>query len=172
MSDLKGVLYMREKQQFRKTGQKTAWRIGPGTWIKMRHSKAILGEYGRIIEVEGKGGAALYSIETDGCRDIAAVRSDFRVIMDRRQPHPWFPMRKALPYGRYIVGDGSVVLHNRDYQPIVRIDGGKATPCNPAERISYDRQEWIYGGDSNREPPWRDPETLKICVSLLTNSTE
>jgi hypothetical protein len=163
---------MREKQQRVFQGSKTSWRIAPGTWVRMRHSRSIIGSYGRIIEVEGNGDAALYSIETDGCRDIAAIRSDFRVIMDRQPPHPWFPMRKTLPYGRYIIGDGSVVLHNRDYQPIMRIADGKAMPCNPSERVTYEAHEWIYGGDSGRSAPWRDEETFKHCVWLLTNPNE
>lgn len=136
---------------------RTAWRMAPGQWVRLRHSTKVLGTYGRIIDVDGSGPNALITIETDACRDVTVERSDFRIIRDRQCPHDHFPMRKRLPYGSYILPNGSRVAFNRDMQPI----------RNHTERFQYDRIEFVYGADTSNPPPWRCEKTLAICLAMM-----
>ena len=142
------------------------WRIAPGTWVRLRRGGELIGEWGRVIRVEGNGS---FRIETDGCGDVATVREDFRVKQDRRPPHNWFPMRKTLPYGQYCRQDGSRVLFNRDYEPLVEIGPeGERRPCDPHEHVQFDSQEWFYGDEGVLAMPWRDSASLECCVGILT----
>lgn len=63
-------------------------------------------------------------------------------------------MADNLPYGRYVLADGSTVLFNRNYKPI-----------HDRERwVPWVRQEWFYY-DGN--PPWANKETLIRCLEIL-----
>ena len=63
-------------------------------------------------------------------------------------------MMQNLPYGRYVLADGSTVLFNRRYQPIYDRD------C----WVQWVAQEWFFN-DGN--PPWRNNETLVRCLDIL-----
>ena len=146
---------------------KTAWKLAPGQWVRLRSGGGLPGKFGRITSIDEGG---LIYLETDGCKEVAAVREDFRVIRSRLAPHAWFPMRKTLPYGRYNCPDGSVVLHNRDYQPLVRISfSGSLSACLASERIHYDSQDWFWGSATGKASPWRSDAVFKMCVEIMND---
>jgi hypothetical protein len=120
-----------------------------------------------VVSIEGDQ----YTITIDAFLDRLAARSDFSLLpaAEQRPPHSYFPMRKTLPYGRYICADGSFVLHNRDYEPLWRVRNGRSTKCNPKEWVEHARQEWFYS-DSN--PPWIDEATYAVCVQHLPSSKD
>jgi hypothetical protein len=76
------------------------------------------------------------------------------------------------PYGCYLC-DGSTVIFNRRYEPIVRISepafpasGAQVvTACDPSERIEHSgQQHWFY---SDANPPRRSSETRARLKNLL-----
>lgn len=147
-----------------------SWRIVPGTWVKLRHSRRLFGEWGRVTKVDGPGS---FRIETDGCEEVAVARDDIRVKQDRRPPHDWFPMRKTLPYGQYIESDGSRVLFNRDYEPLVRVrPDGAMQDCDRHESIRFDKQEWFYKAETGKPAPWQDEQVLVSCIRMLTDKPQ
>lgn len=146
------------------------WRVVPGTWVRLRHSTRALGKWGRVLKVEGNG---CFIVETDSCKELLCARSDIRVSQSRAAPHDWFPMRKTLPYGQYVCADGSKVLFNRDYEPLIKIMAdGTRSACDPKEQIIFDRQEWFYWADTHKPAPWQSADTLDDCISRLTSYPE
>lgn len=106
-------------------------------------------------------------IETDWGRMLVADVKRRRI---QKPPHRWFPMRRMLPYGRYLTDDG-YVLFNRDYAPLFRVKhDGSWTACDQNEWIEHRGQEWIY---QDRCTPWRwsmrtvNKATLRKCVAAL-----
>jgi hypothetical protein len=73
-------------------------------------------------------------------------------------------MKKILPYGKFIFEDGSQILFNRYYIPIV--DRKPIADINQEMqlRIQDAKKQWFYK-DSN--PPWRDKEILKKSETIL-----
>ncbi len=92
------------------------------------------------------------------------------------------------PYGAYLARDGSVVLHDRRYRPIVRCNGSGSVvltvpaqdshrrqctfalhldnvePASPDTRIEHDSQIWFY---SDGNPPARDRATRERLLKLI-----
>jgi hypothetical protein len=95
---------------------------------------------------------------------------------------------RALPYGVFICGDGTYVLHDRRYRPLVKcrggslsvrahyhrrqqwqqctvmLDTGSATPCSPTERIKHVDRVWFY---YNRTSPRFDRKTRKYVQQIV-----
>jgi hypothetical protein len=137
--------------------------IAAGTWVQMKGSARGWGRYGRVLadprRVDG------YGVITDSSRNVGCVRENFAVSRDQRPPHPWFPMRKTLPYGRYIVGDGTFVFFNRDYQPIVKVESdGTRLPCCRHSWVAHERSAWFYDECCL---PWERPSIKARLIEIL-----
>jgi hypothetical protein len=79
-------------------------------------------------------------------------------------------MKRELPYGKYIFEDGSQILFNRDYEPIIQIDTENTELKNDKkqrvfnEKIANAKKLWFYN-DTN--PPWINKVTLRKCIDIL-----
>ena len=81
------------------------------------------------------------------------------------QSDPYSVMQLCFPYGKYICADGTEVFFNRHYQPIWRrASGGKFHPADPAERIKFVDQEWLW---DDHNPPWSNRKTHELCLKML-----
>ncbi len=79
-------------------------------------------------------------------------------------------MRLSLPYGRYLTRDGSSVLFNRDYEPLVRMDsnGGREL-CNPEEWVeNLIGQEYFYQDDCT---PCLAPRRVPRLAEILNGAS-
>src|SRR5262245_60608221 len=126
----------------------TRSKLKVGDWVRLTHGYCGC-RIGQLLEVPGDyGGEWLVATDSTGdvkynritqemqAQGLLCVRNDIH-SRAKGPPHAYFPMRKRLPYGRYIRADGSYVLHNRDYEPIVRVTGSNRSPCEPSEWIEH-----------------------------------
>jgi len=66
-------------------------------------------------------------------------------------------MLTVLPYGRWIAGDGRVVIFNRHYTPIwERLPNGTVQRANPHEWIRWVSQGWFGLGSMRYEKSARE----------------
>jgi hypothetical protein len=76
----------------------------------------------------------------------------------------------ALPYGRWDCDGGRVVLFNRFYEPIwERTAASEVRRADPAEWVKWRAQSWFYGNAEAPSSPWRDRETERRCLRILTD---
>ena len=90
------------------------------------------------------------------------------VSIPRKQPSAIFrPLRLKLPYGKWILTDGTEILFNKDYSPLwLRKPGGKAQPVNHRGWIDSDRDVEFYFDESNQ--PWDSNfGTWSRCENVL-----
>jgi hypothetical protein len=131
--------------------------LARGTWI---HVKA-LGTDGVVIKHDtgnqtirfyGNGGPGL------------CARYEVSVYKDQKKPVR-NPMRLYLPYGKWVMEDGSEVLFNREYKPMwKRTKSGEVSACDPNWSIHKNADSWFFD-DSNT--PWREKKTFEICMDVL-----
>ena len=159
-------------------------KIAVGDWVRLkrgrRHSRI-----GRVMEVEPEPyppTRSFYRLATDQAGDyryrhwgktgretlgLLCVRDDFTVVRNAAAmpAHPYFPMRRKLPYGRYILADGGFVLFNRDYNPILQVAAdGTRSPCEGSEWIECQAQQWFF---NDRNPPWESRATFALAAAIL-----
>jgi len=68
-------------------------------------------------------------------------------------------LRRCLPYGIGHCDDGREVLFDRSYAPICqRYPGRPATMADPAERVHWKQEEWLYNDGA--------PEREKRCAGM------
>ncbi|WAJ29470.1 hypothetical protein [Antarcticirhabdus aurantiaca] len=134
-----------------------------GTWVRLRRDPCGFGSIGIIVRRE----ATYVIVQTDGTppSGLAATRQDFLILEDQAPPHDFFPMRKKLPYGAFILADGSQVLLNRDYEPLVHRRPGEADRPWPRDKpIDYVREVRFYTPSNG---PWRSGEAYMECLMIL-----
>lgn len=77
-------------------------------------------------------------------------------------------MKREMPYGKYIFEEGTQIIFNRFYEPIVTIKEADANQFHPQsrhnERIAKAKKEWFYN-DGN--PPWQNQGALEKCEKIL-----
>lgn len=90
------------------------------------------------------------------------------ITVPRKKPVAKFePMRLFLPYGKWVCGDGSEVLFNRDYTPIwLKTPLGKVTSIDIDTWVDYKEKTEFYYGDG--DAPYRgNRSTFLKCTSVL-----
>lgn len=76
---------------------------------------------------------------------------------------------RLLPYGLWTEGDGSVVLFDRNYCPIIRVQmAGGVTSVHPLEHIKFVDERWFY---EDATAPYLDPETAPNIVGIAAVRT-
>ena len=153
-----------------------------GDWVQLTHSYCGC-RIGQISMVPGdEGGCYRLTLDATGDKRYSqgsrepmtegalCVRSDIHGRAKGPPAHGYFPMRKTLPYGRYICAGGSYVLHNRDYEPIMRVNAdGSRTPCEPFEWVEHEHSEHFY---NDLIPPWQDKLIFQRVVAILEGDEE
>jgi hypothetical protein len=78
-------------------------------------------------------------------------------------------MRRELPYGVWVCGDGTLVLFNRGYAPIWKRtpDGTVTRVKTPAFGKNWVKWEKQYHFFNDSNPPWRNAQTRRFCEELL-----
>jgi hypothetical protein len=73
-------------------------------------------------------------------------------------------LRHVLPYGKWTLKDGTEVLFNRLYQPMLRRKGSNVEPVDPSRWMEWESQEHYYD-DSN--PPNKSSKTRLQLEKIL-----
>jgi hypothetical protein len=73
---------------------------------------------------------------------------------------------RRWPYGQYELADGSRVVFDRQYKPLVRLNDQGVAPCDPAERIEFIEQTWFY---QDRMSPRRNRRTRERLQALVAS---
>ena len=132
-----------------------------GDWVRLREPDAGC-RYGRVLSADRRR----VHIQTDAFNDLTCLSDEVTGPLDQfSPPHPFFPMRKKLPYGRYNCSDGSYVLFNRDYEPLYRVQpDGTFSACDPREWIRHVSKDFFY---KEGHAPWRNRLAFDISVLQL-----
>ncbi|MGM0776931.1 MAG: hypothetical protein ACQEXE_10355 [Bacillota bacterium] len=72
--------------------------------------------------------------------------------------------RKELPYGKYIFKDGSQILFNRYYEPILPKNMRDVDVEALNLKILEGEKHWFY---TDANPPWSNQESLRKCQAVL-----
>jgi len=137
-------------------------RLRIGDWVRVAVPIIRGPNEGYLTDKTVSGGRCC--IESDAGSLIAMW---FEIEPSERQgpAHPYFPIRKTLPYTRAATSDGGEVLFNRDYEPILcRSADGSARGCSVGERFPIGQHEKIY---TDSVAPWHDEGALAACLVAL-----
>lgn len=123
--------------------------------IKSQNEDAVVVAYDEdkdLLDLFGSSGRFQYSPS-----DVSIYRTKTAV--------GWRPMRLYMPYGKWVCGDGSEVLFNRDYHPIwAKLKSGEVIRLEPKTWVKHEEQHYFFDDGSS---PWRKKKTVAVCDSIL-----
>lgn len=136
-------------------------KLRSGDWVELKSQHSGC-RCGRVVSADDR----TVALQTDATDELGCMRFEVTgPLTPFDSPHPYFPMKKKLPYGCYNCADDSYVLFNRDYEPLYRVQfDGTYSACGSKEPIKHVSKCFFYV--EGREP-WRNRDVFDYSVSQL-----
>lgn len=145
------IIYINSWPELKRESHKALFkkRLIPGTLIHLKNDLSPM-----VVISHSFSGGAVTSFGHSG--PALVVRYEVSVFRDQSKAADFKPRRHYLPYGKWVCGDGSEVLYNRDYYPLwIRDRQGNVTEIDADTWVNYVEDIYLFEG-SNR--PWENSE--------------